>query len=131
VATTGRPAGRHFRQEVIEAVDDGLPRRVRQREPAPLPAGAGDSGAADGTSGASAEGSDVATQADDARSPDEIRAMMSSFQDGLARGRRAADEEDDPDRSETGETRTAGDGVVGNVADGGQPGTGTATVEAT
>jgi hypothetical protein len=129
VATTGA-RGRHSRQEVIEATDDdGLPRRVRQHTPAPLPSGT--AGATDGTSEGSAVGSEVATQGDEARSPEQIQAMMSSFQAGLIRGRRAADEDDVTDPTESGQTSTSGESAAEGVAREGQPGTGTATVEAT
>jgi signal transduction histidine kinase len=84
IATPGKPIPRHARQEVIEASEDdadGLPKRVRQtnlapelRDPAPA--------------------DENATQPSGSRSPEELRAMMSSFQAGMARGRREAD--DDP-----------------------------------
>jgi signal transduction histidine kinase len=82
--TTSVP--RHARQEIIEAPltsgPDGLPRRVRQTsivpqlrdDPPPAP---------DGNS----------TQGPGYRSPEESRAMMSSFQAGLARGRSDAETE--------------------------------------
>lgn len=96
VATTGRPLGRHARQDVIEPVDDdSLPRRVRRRDPA--------AGTPASALPASREGDDshqtlpkpegeTTTRGGDARSPEQIRAMMSSFQAGLARGREAAEE---------------------------------------
>jgi signal transduction histidine kinase len=101
IATTGKPIGRHSRREIIEAAeDDGLPKRVRQREQRV------ENGADPATA--------VPTQPDDARSPEQIRAMMSSIQDGTARGRQEA-EADDP----------AVGGDDGALADGGQSGTGT------
>src|SRR5262249_42973758 len=101
---TGGPPdepGRHVRQEVIEPVDDpdGLPKRVRQRTPEPDGAGA-----------------DGATQPDDARSPEQIRAMMSSFPEGMERGRRDNDA-DQPEGDDAGPGEPA-------LADGGQSGTG-------
>jgi hypothetical protein len=83
VATTGRPLGRHAQREVIDPVDeDGLPRRVRRRDQAE----------ADDT-GQTAPGPEdqSATRAEDARTPEQVREMMSSFQAGLARGRETAD----------------------------------------
>jgi hypothetical protein len=79
---------RHARQEVIEAPltsgADGLPRRVRQtsivpqlrNEPPPI------------TADNPAEGAN-------SRTPEELRAMMSSFQAGMARGRRDAEADTD------------------------------------
>lgn len=98
VATTGKPLGRHAQREVIEPVDDpdGLPRRVR-RQPAAQPVQSADTGRT-----SSAQEDQTATRGDDARTPEQIRAMMSSFQAGLARGREATDEgapgrvDDDP-----------------------------------
>ncbi len=76
---------RHARQEVIEApvagAGDGLPRRVRQTNLAPQ--------LRDDPPPASA---DIPTQALASRSPEELRAMMTSFQSGMARGRRDADD---------------------------------------
>jgi signal transduction histidine kinase len=87
VATTGKPLGRHVRREVIDPEDpDGLPRRVRRR-PAVDPAESADTG----PTRPEPEGQ-TTTRSDDARSPEQIRAMMSSFQAGLTRGREAADE---------------------------------------
>jgi len=92
VATTGKPLGRHAEEDVIEPDDDdGLPRRVRRRDPDA-------SGRSRGDLAEPAESLDTgqttqraeepaATQADSSRSPEQIRAMMSSFQAGLARGR--------------------------------------------
>jgi signal transduction histidine kinase len=78
VATTGKALGRHTRREVIDAEDpDDLPKRVRQRR------------------AGHAAPDDLATQAEDARSPEQIRAMMSSFQAGTDRGRRVAEYGDD------------------------------------
>jgi hypothetical protein len=74
------PAPRHARREVIDATEspDGLPRRIRQRSLAPQlreePATA-----------------EPATPAEDARSPEELRAMMSSFQAGTNRARQEGD----------------------------------------
>jgi hypothetical protein len=107
VATTGRPLGRHTQgDDVIDPTDeDGLPRRVRSRRAEP-----------DDTDQTAPEGeAHIATQADDARTPEQIRAMMSSFQAGLARGREA------PDTDPPGRTDAAAvvDGAA--VADGGQP----------
>ena len=75
-APTPPPVPRHARREIIDATEapDGLPRRIRQRSLAPqlrqppLP--------------------ENATPASDARSPEELRAMMSSFQAGTDRARR-------------------------------------------
>jgi Signal transduction histidine kinase len=87
VATTGKPVGRHARREVIEPESpDDLPRRVRRREAPRHAAERDDSGRT-----SPATGSPAATQPDGARSPEQIRAMMSSFQAGLARGREAAE----------------------------------------
>ena len=84
IATPGKPIPRHARQEVIEATDDsgdGLPKRVRQTNLAPQLR--------------DAEPTDeTATQSPGTRSPEELRAMMTSFQTGMDRGRREAD--DDP-----------------------------------
>jgi hypothetical protein len=78
-AATAEP--RHARQEIIDG-GDGLPKRVRQTNMAPqlweAPAEV-----------------DIATQAPTTRSPEELRAMMTSFQLGMTRGRREA--EDDVD----------------------------------
>src|SRR5262249_50985366 len=80
--TTGR--GRHTRGGVIAAPaadgPDGLPRRVRQRSLAPQlrDAPPADDAAVAGPS--------------TTRSPEELRAMMSSFQAGMNRGRRDADD---------------------------------------
>jgi hypothetical protein len=87
ISPTPTTIPRHARQEIIEAPltsgPDGLPRRVRQTNIAPQlrdePPPASDSGPADSA----------------ARSPDELRAMMSSFQAGMIRGRRDAAEIDE------------------------------------
>ncbi len=82
IATPGKPIPRHARQEVIEAADDGdgLPKRIRQTNLAPQLR--------------DAEPSDEnATQSPGTRSPEELRAMMTSFQAGMSRGRREADDE--------------------------------------
>jgi hypothetical protein len=83
IATPGKPIPRHARREVIESTDengDGLPRRVRQTslaaqlrdsEPSPV---------------------EDATQEPGTRSPEELRAMMTSFQAGMNRGRLDADD---------------------------------------
>ncbi len=101
IATPGKPIPRHARQEIIEAADDdadGLPKRVRQTNLASeLRESGGDL--------------DNETQAASSRSPEELRAMMSSFQAGMARGRREADDDlsptDDVDHDEAvdGDTR--------------------------
>jgi signal transduction histidine kinase len=87
VATTGKPLGRHARHDVIEPEGpDDLPRRVRRRDiprPADEPHHSGRT--------TPATGEPAATQPGGARSPEQIRAMMSSFQAGLARGREAAE----------------------------------------
>ena len=100
VATTveSRPRGgrtaklnpRHSRQEVIEAPasagPDGLPRRVRQTSLAPqLREGPPPE---DDTAAASAP----------SRTPEELRAMMTSFQSGMNRGRRDAGPIDEIDK---------------------------------
>jgi signal transduction histidine kinase len=87
VEPTGRATKRVARhaqlaEEVVNP--DGLPKRVRQR---------GHKDPHD--EGGSAE-VEAATQPDDARSPEQVRAMMSSFQAGTARGRA-----DDADRTES------------------------------
>jgi hypothetical protein len=86
--TEPKPIPRHARQEIIEAPvssgSDGLPRRVRQTNIAPQlrddPATSGDGDA---------------TQGAGTRSPEELRAMMTSFQAGTARGRIDAEVDDD------------------------------------
>jgi hypothetical protein len=76
---------RHSRREVIDAPPaegpDGLPRRIRQSSLAPQ---LRDAPPADA----------VAAPSPSTRSPEELRAMMSSFQAGMNRGRRDADEEE-------------------------------------
>jgi signal transduction histidine kinase len=81
-ATAMPTAPRHA--EVIEASPgtEALPRRVRQRNLAPQLRGEPPIAAT----------ADVAAPAPSSRSPEEMRAMMSSFQAGTARGRRDADE---------------------------------------
>jgi signal transduction histidine kinase len=128
VATAGRPLdepasrgpGRHARREVIEPDDDpdGLPRRVRQRrarraEPAPDEAADASSGPGDET--------DSATPAGGARSPEQVRAMMSSFQAGTDRGRREAG----ADHADPGQAGDPEAGGVAGLAAGEQSGTGT------
>jgi hypothetical protein len=78
-----RSAPRHARREVIDATEapDGLPRRIRQRSLAPQ---------------LRDEPVDVATPPPDARSPEEMRAMMSSFQAGTNRARQEPDTTDEP-----------------------------------
>lgn len=87
-----KPA-RHVRSDIVEppssAGADGLPRRIRQSSLAPQ---LRDAPGADGTSGA-----EIATQRSGSRSPEELRAMMTSFQAGMARGRRDAENEDGSD----------------------------------
>ena len=77
---------RHARREVIDAPPadgpDGLPRRVRQSSLAPQLRNA-----------PPADTAPAATPT--SRSPEELRAMMSSFQAGMNRGRRDADESPD------------------------------------
>jgi hypothetical protein len=77
---------RHARQEIIEAPasdgPDGLPRRVRQTSLAPqLRSEPADAVVADA----------LPTPAAPERSPEQLRAMMTSFQSGMNRGRQAAD----------------------------------------
>jgi nitrate/nitrite sensing protein/histidine kinase/DNA gyrase B/HSP90-like ATPase len=79
-----RPTARHARQEYIDAPasagSDGLPRRIRQSSIAPQLRG-----------GSTAASDDNATLNASSRSPEQMRAMMSSFQEGMNRGRRDAD----------------------------------------
>jgi signal transduction histidine kinase len=85
VATTGQPLGRHARRDVIEPDSpDDLPRRVRR-----TPRHAAEPDYSGRTTSTTED--PTATQPDGARSPEQIRAMMSSFQAGLARGREAAE----------------------------------------
>jgi signal transduction histidine kinase len=85
---------RHARQEIIEpdANGDGLPRRIRQTNLAPqlhdypAPSGVSQSG-------------DIATPGPASRTPEELRAMMTSFQSGMNRGRRDAEARDHDDRN--------------------------------
>jgi len=97
-AVTGKPAGRHSAREVIEPEPDdvdGLPRRVRQRN---LPRGLTQADAAraeargqgETSDSTDSQGAGSATQGDGARSPEQVRAMMSSFQAGMDRGRAEA-----------------------------------------
>jgi hypothetical protein len=65
---------RHARQEIIDAGADGLPRRVRQTNIVPQLLD-------------SPPEVDIATQGPGTRSPEELRAMMTSFQSGTNRGR--------------------------------------------
>jgi hypothetical protein len=74
-AATAEP--RHARQEIIDG-GDGLPKRVRQTNLAPQLWEAPPE-------------VDIATQAPSSRSPEELRAMMTSFQSGMTRGRREAE----------------------------------------
>ena len=88
-----RPVPRHARQEVIEApVSDGLPRRVRQTNIAPQ--------LRDESLAAAGEGPAFVASS---RSPDELRAMMTSFQAGTTRGRRDADADGEPEASGRGQ----------------------------
>jgi signal transduction histidine kinase len=79
-----REAARHARQEIVDPPtstgQDGLPRRVRQSSIAPQLRD-GPKSTSDGNQ----------TQAEPARSPEQVRAMMSSFQAGLNRGRQEAE----------------------------------------
>ena len=81
-----RRQGRHARPEVIEPSPadgpDALPRRIRQRNLAP------------GLRDMDPAAARTPTQGAPTRSPEELRAMMSSFQAGLARGRRDAQDAD-------------------------------------
>jgi signal transduction histidine kinase len=87
IATAGKPSGRPARTEVIEPESpDDLPRRVRRRD-TPRPTAEPDNH----RQTPRVAGEPSATQPDGARSPEQIRAMMSSFQAGLARGRAAAE----------------------------------------
>ncbi|MBX6750680.1 MAG: nitrate- and nitrite sensing domain-containing protein [Micromonosporaceae bacterium] len=87
VATTGQPLGRHTRRDVIDPEGpDDLPRRIRRRDAPRHTAEPDDFGRT-----WPATENPTATQPDGARSPEQIRAMMSSFQAGLARGREAAE----------------------------------------
>jgi signal transduction histidine kinase len=93
IATTGKPIGRHARREIIDPDDDadGLPKRVRQT---PAPRLHSDGTLAPGSHNDPDGISDVvevATHPVDTRSPEQVRAMMSSFQDGLARARQETD----------------------------------------
>jgi hypothetical protein len=88
VAPPPRLPPRRARREIIEpdtTKDDGLPRRVRQtnlaRQLRDDPA-------------LSVSG-EIATPPTPSRSPEEMRAMMTSFQSGLTRGRRDAEASDD------------------------------------
>jgi hypothetical protein len=81
---------RHARSDVVEPLEsagpDGLPRRVRQTSLAPqLREAPPDADAA--------LRGDIPTQSPGTRSPEELRAMMTSFQTGMARGRRDAEED--------------------------------------
>jgi hypothetical protein len=80
-ATSGSVLPRHARNEIVDAAEvdaDGLPRRVRQSSMAPQlrdePPRIDDS-----------------TSSGSTRTPEELRAMMTSFQTGMTRGRREAD----------------------------------------
>jgi hypothetical protein len=77
-------APRHARPEYIEATTDGLPRRIRQTSLAPQ--------LRDDPPPAIIED---ATQASASRSPEELRAMMSSFQAGTNRARSEVDTTED------------------------------------
>ena len=73
---------RHARVEVIDE-GDGLPKRVRQSSMAPQ------------LRESPPVEDDNTTQAGGTRSPEELRAMMTSFQSGMNRGRRDAEEDID------------------------------------
>ena len=77
---SARPRARHVRQEVIQDAEDGLPRRVRQTSLAPQL-----------RDGPPAEGAAIPGPSGPTRTPEELRAMMTSFQAGMNRGRREAD----------------------------------------
>jgi signal transduction histidine kinase len=96
--TEGKPIPRHARQEIIEAPvssgSDGLPRRVRQTNIAPqLRDDPATPGGGDATQGAGT------------RSPEELRAMMTSFQAGTVRGRIDAEVDDSTDHLPEGDAR--------------------------
>jgi hypothetical protein len=85
VSTAPRPRSpRHARPEVVEAREtggDGLPRRIRQNNLAPQLK----------ETPPDAVTVEDATPAAPARSPEQLRAMMTSFQRGMNKGRRDAD----------------------------------------
>jgi hypothetical protein len=127
IATAGKPlaeppsrpkrGGRHVRRDVIDPIDDpdGLPKRVRRREERND----------DEVSSAAADEVEIATQGDGARSPEQVRAMMSSFQAGTDRGRReASDAPDGGDRTEAELEGTDNRARSDGVAQGEQSGTG-------
>jgi signal transduction histidine kinase len=123
IATTGKPMGRHARREVIDPADDvdGLPQRVRQT---PAPRLHSDGTLARGSHNDSGDVPDVveiATHPVDTRSPEQIRAMMSSFQDGMARARQETDAPiaggiEGVSGGEAADTVTAGDAAEGGRA---------------
>ena len=76
---------RHSRAEVIQPTDDGLPKRVRQTSLAPQL-----------RDGPPPEGATIPGPSGPTRTPEELRAMMSSFQAGMVRGRREAEAADVP-----------------------------------
>ncbi len=92
-ADSGWAIPRHSRQEVIEAPlsagAEGLPRRVRQTSIAPQL-----------RDDEIAMAGDIATQASGGRSPEQLRTMMTSFQAGMDRGRREAEDGTDGGPSE-------------------------------
>jgi signal transduction histidine kinase len=93
------PPPRHARREIIEPGDndDGLPRRIRQTNLAPQLRD-------DSTLSSGPSTGEIATAAPPSRTPEEMRAMMTSFQSGLIRGRHDAEasaNEFDSDQSTT------------------------------
>ncbi|HEX6870326.1 MAG TPA: nitrate- and nitrite sensing domain-containing protein [Micromonosporaceae bacterium] len=88
VATPAKKARpRHARSDVIEpppsATPDTLPRRIRQTNLAPQLRDNPPEGSVNASG-------DLPTQGTASRSPEQMRAMMTSFQAGMARGRREA-----------------------------------------
>jgi signal transduction histidine kinase len=99
-----RPNPRHARQEVIEApVSDGLPRRVRQTNIAPQLRDEPPTPGVDTAWGAGPDGRTSGAMAASSRSPEELRAMMTSFQAGTTRGRREADDDGEPGAASRGQ----------------------------
>jgi hypothetical protein len=85
-----RPEPKHARREVIDATEapDGLPRRIRQRSLAPQ--------LRDAPPPPDPVPAEAATPPPDARSPEEMRAMMSSFQAATNRARQEPVADDEP-----------------------------------
>jgi len=85
IVEPSRPRSRHARQEVIEPADpsDGLPKRVRQTSLAPQL-----------RDGPPAEEPPPPGPGGSNRTPEQLRAMMTSFQAGMTRGRRDAESAD-------------------------------------